>query len=248
MKKLLLSTFILFATIISANAQCTPAVVGNAGVYPDSATNFNHAFRNQPYEQIITIKVPQDTMAFGQAVVFDYFKMSSLTGLPAGLSYACSPSNCQFPGGQTSCAVITGTTTDPVGTYPLTITVIAHGSVAGLPSADLVTQTLTYYNIVIEPDNTGILDGLSSNKFSLTQASPNPSNDKSTFYYNLTSRGEVQIKILNALGKEVQNVRVVGNNGANQFVINTADLASGIYLYSLNNGANTITKRFIVNH
>jgi hypothetical protein len=247
MKKLLLSTFVLFVTIISASAQCTPAVVGNAGVYPDSATNFNHAFRNQPYEQIITIKVPQDTSAAGQTIVFDHFKLDQLTGLPTGLSYACSPSNCEFPAGTSSCAVITGTTADPVGIYPLVIKVTPYILLGPLPIAYTQT-TVSYYNIVVDPDNTGILDGLSSNKFSLTQASPNPSNDKSTFYYNLTSRGEVQIKILNALGKEVQNVRVIGNNGANQFVINTADLASGIYLYSLNNGTNTITKRFIVNH
>ena len=47
MKRTLL--LLSFITIFSfaASAQCTPAQVSNAGIYPDSATNFMPAYQGQ---------------------------------------------------------------------------------------------------------------------------------------------------------------------------------------------------------
>lgn len=246
MKKLLLSFSIITLFSINAQAQvCTPAVVSNPGIFPDSATNFMPAYQGTPYSQIITAKVPADTAVSGFPIPIDKIKLVSITGLPQGLTYACVPSNCEFPGGQTNCAVISGTTNDLVGEYPLTIKVEPF---LGTPPASVSygEQTLTYYKIVVNPANATY--SLSPSTFSVSQNFPNPSDNLCDVYYSLTHRADVEIKIINAIGKEIQRIKTSGNSGINKITLNTAGMAQGIYFYSVFNGQTTITKRLSVTH
>jgi hypothetical protein len=248
MKKNLLLIAFLSIFSIGAFAQCTPAAVGNAGVYPDSATNFLPAYQGQAYNQLITIKVPSDTVApIIGTVLFDKFVLNSITGLPQGLSYSCLPSNCEFPAGATNCAVISGTTNDPVGEYVLTIKVTPWVIfVQGTPSTPYQQEILTYYKIVVNPANS--TQSLNPNTFTVSQNMPNPSDNASDIYYTLTNKADVDIRLMNAIGKEVQRIRTSGNPGVNKYELNTAGLAQGIYFYSVFNGQTTITKRMVVNH
>jgi hypothetical protein len=248
MKKNLLLIAFLSILSVGAFAQCTPAVVGNAGVYPDSATNFLPAFQGQAYNQLITIKVPNDTVApLIGTVLFDKFVLNSITGLPQGLTYSCLPSNCEFPAGGTHCAVITGTTNDPVGEYVLTIKVTPWVIfVPGTPSTAYQQETLSYYKIVVNPANA--TQSLNANTFSVSQNIPNPSDNACDIYYTLTSKADVEIRLMNAIGKEVQKIRTSGNAGVNRYELNTESLSQGIYFYSVFNGQSTITKRMVVNH
>ena len=245
MKKNLLLIAFLSIFSIGAFAQCTPAVVGNAGIYPDSATNFLPAYQGQPYTQLITVKVPADTLQAGFPVPIAKIKLNSIVGLPQGLTYSCVPSNCEFPGGQTNCAIITGTTNDPVGEYTLTVTVEPF---IGTPPAIISNgpQTFSYYKIVVNPANA--TQSLNSNSFSVSQNMPNPADDACDIYYTLTSKADVDIRLMNAIGKEVQRIRTSGNPGVNKYELNTTGLAQGIYFYSVFNGQTTITKRMVVNH
>lgn len=243
-KTLLLLSFFTILTL-GAFAQCTPATVSNAGIYPDSATNFMPAFQGQAYNQLITVKVPADTMQSGFPVPIDRIKLNSIVGLPQGLSYACLPSNCEFPGGQTNCAVITGTTNDPVGVYTLTITVEPFIGTAPFVISN-GPETISYYKIVVNPGSS--IQSLDPTTFSVSQNNPNPSDNACDIYYTLTSKADVEIRLMNAIGKEVQKIRTSGNPGTNKYELNTANLPQGIYFYSLFNGQTTITKRMIVNH
>lgn len=240
---LLLSFITLFA--FGASAQCTPAVVANPGIYPDSATNFMPAFQGQAYNQLITVKVPADTMVSGIPVPIDRIELVSIVGLPQGLSYACVPSTCKFPGGQTNCAVITGTTNDPVGEYVLTITVEPYVGTAPFVISN-GPETITYYKIVVNPFNA--THSLNPNTFSVSQNMPNPSDNACDIYYTLTSKADVEIRLMNAIGKEVQKIRTSGNPGTNKYLLNTENLPQGIYFYSLYNGQTTVTKRLSVTH
>jgi hypothetical protein len=247
MKRTLL--LLSFITIFSfgAWAQCTPATVGNAGIYPDSATNFLPAFQGQPYNQVITVKVPEDTTALGLDINFNKIVLNSITGLPQGLTYACIPSNCEFPGNATNCAVITGTTNDPVGEYILTIKVTPWVTIATDPTVIPYQQeTLSYYKIMVNPFNS--TQSLNPNTFSVSQSTPNPSDNACDIYYTLTSRADVEIRLMNAIGKEVQRIKTNGNSGVNKYQLNTENLPQGIYFYSLFNGQTTVTKRLVVSH
>lgn len=241
---LLLSFFTIFS--FGAWAQiCTPATVSNAGIYPDSATNFMPAYQGQAYNQLITVKVPADSLQGGIPIPIDRIELVSIVGLPQGLSYSCVPSNCKFPGGETNCAVITGTTNDPVGVYPVTITVEAFVGVAPFVISNGPT-TFSWYQIVVNLPNA--TQNLNPNTFSVSQSAPNPSDNACDIYYTLTSRADVEIRLMNAIGKEVQRIKTNGNTGVNKYQLNTENLPQGIYFYSLFNGQTTVTKRLVVNH
>ncbi len=247
MKKNLLLIAFLSIFSIGAFAQCTPAVVGNAGIYPDSATNFLPAFQGQAYNQVITVKVPDDTLALGLDVNFNKIVLNSITGLPQGLTFACIPSNCEFPGNATNCAVINGVTHDPVGEYLLTIKVTPWVTIGTDPTVIPYQQeTISYYKIMVNPFNS--TQSLNPNAFSVSQNTPNPSDRNCDIYYTLTSKADVEIRLMNAIGKEVQKISTSGNAGTNKYELNTAGLAQGIYFYSVFNGQTTITKRMVVNH
>ena len=247
MKKTLL--LLSFITIFSfaAFAQCTPATVGNAGIYPDSATNFMPAFQGQAYNQLITVKVPVDTLdpTSGLTVPIERIDLVSITGLPQGLTYVCVPTTCKFPGGQTNCAEIIGTTNDPVGEYFLTVTVEPFIGIPGFSISNGLS-TFSYYKIVVNPGSS--IQSLNPNTFSVSQNTPNPSDNACDIYYSLTSKADVEIKLMNAIGKEVQRIKTNGNTGTNKYQLNTENLAQGIYFYSLFNGQTTVTKRLVVNH
>jgi hypothetical protein len=240
---LLLSFITIFS--IGAWAQCTPATVSNAGIYPDSATNFLPAFQGQAYSQLITVKVPADTLQGGFPIPIDRIEVVSITGLPSGLSHACVPTNCKFPGGETNCAIITGTTNDPVGVYNLTVIVEAFIGAAPFVISN-GPDTIGYYKIVVNLPNS--TQSLNPNTFSVSQNAPNPSDNACDIYYTLMSKADVEIRLMNAIGKEVQRIKTNGNTGVNKYQLNTENLPQGIYFYSLFNGQTTVTKRLVVNH
>jgi hypothetical protein len=242
MKKLLLAITLIFTFGLHASAQvCTPQTVSAPGIFPDSATNFMPAFQGTPYSQLITVRVPADTTIIPglPAVPIDKVVLTSLSGLPQGLSYACVPSNCEFPGGQTNCAIITGTTNDPVGDYPLNIVVTPH--VGGSPVAP---STLTYYKIVVNPPAS--IQETGGRVFSVQQNIPNPAYGKTRIDYLVPVSGEVQFRLINAIGNEVMFKRLNATSGENFIEINADQLAAGIYFYSITQGSRVMTKKLSV--
>lgn len=112
-------TYLFFAFMISFlnvfSQACTPdnSHLGNPGFSPDTIQNLSDGFVGLPYSEVITVVIPQDTTAFFPGIgvatlTINYMQLDSIGGLPPGFSYACNPSNCQFPGNSIGCIVITG--------------------------------------------------------------------------------------------------------------------------------------------
>jgi hypothetical protein len=165
MKKLLLLASVAFFGALNLNAQCTPdGQYTQAGIYPDSATNFAPACLGQAYSQVITNVVPVDTCAQILPAPFpcttlamDSIVLDNVTGLPPGLTFACNGNNCTYLGGTTGCAIITGTPT-ALGTYNMVFNVSAY--VGGVPTAQ--TFTVDYYEIVVSSCSVGIEENTNS--------------------------------------------------------------------------------------
>lgn len=234
---------LLFGFTYQSFSQCTPANVSAYGIFPDSATNFAPAFQNTPYSQVITAKVPADTtlVAGLPPAPIAYVKIVSLTGLPDGLSYACNPSNCQFPGGQTNCAVIQGTPIDTPGTYFLNIVLEPF---IGNPAASVGTFPLNYYKIVVNPPAAITENGRPV--FQVLQNTPNPSGNNTTIGYSIPSAGQVDFKLYNALGKVIQQRQFNSISGLHQMNLDCSTLTPGIYLYSFTHGGQVQTRRMVV--
>ncbi|MDA3893761.1 MAG: T9SS type A sorting domain-containing protein [Salinivirgaceae bacterium] len=83
-------------------------------------------------------------------------------------------------------------------------------------------------------DVTSIKDLKGSNAALAVSVYPNPFNNEIKFSTELTTKGELTLRILNVNGQEVSRVALgTVNAGMHSFTHNTSDLKSGIYLYQL---------------
>lgn len=98
----------------------------------------------------------------------------------------------------------------------------------------------------------GIISSIQSNSnnisenFSLSQNYPNPFNPSTTINFNIPANGFVNLRVYDALGKEVGNlVNENLNAGSYNYNFNGSNLNSGIYFYTMNytnNSSQTFTE------
>lgn len=238
MKKLLLLASIAFFGALNAGAQCTPdPQYTEPGIYPDSATNFGPACVNQPYTQLVTNVVPEDTtVVIGgiplPPIPIDSIVLEDVTGLPPGMSIACNPNNCSYEGGTTGCAIITGTCTT-AGTYNLVFNLSAYVGGQTTPQ----TFTVDYYKIVVSSCNVGLEEG-SVSKFKMF---PNPASNKVTIE-GLDKETVENVSLTNAEGKIIRTYNMI--DGASM-EINMEGLNHGLYFVTINHGKGTEVLKLI---
>ena len=76
---------------------------------------------------------------------------------------------------------------------------------------------------------------------------PNPASDLVNIQFNLAAAQEMNISISNALGQTVKQVNTGNlNAGQQDFAVNTANLAAGMYFINFTDGQNVMTERFVV--
>jgi hypothetical protein len=98
------------------------------------------------------------------------------------------------------------------------------------------------YSNTIEVDVTSEIT-----EFALQQNYPNPFNPSTIINYSLSKEGNIKLTIYNSIGSKVTTIvneyKPAGNYSV-QF--NGGNLASGIYLYRLESGNYSATKKFIM--
>lgn len=97
---------------------------------------------------------------------------------------------------------------------------------------------------------TGIKDGLGKEiplTYALEQNFPNPFNPSTTIRYSLPVAGTVILKVHDLLGKEVAVINC-GEKPAGQHSVDfmASGLASGVYLYTLQSGAFSQTRKLVI--
>jgi hypothetical protein len=85
------------------------------------------------------------------------------------------------------------------------------------------------------------------NSFSLSQNYPNPFNPTTMIQYSIPKSGSVTLKVFNMLGQEVATLvnqqQQAGNYSIN---FNASRLASGVYMYRIQSGSFTSTKKMML--
>ena len=136
-------------------------------------------------------------------------------------------------------------------TNEATLNFNSTGLTAGTYETTLVVRTNDPENRVIEVPVTLSVNDVVSNEMATTpeavtlgQNYPNPFNPTTTINYTLKQAGEVQIEIFNMQGQKVATL-MNENKGAGDYEVNfdAANLASGIYVYRLQAGTTTLTKK-----
>ncbi|PJB02044.1 MAG: hypothetical protein CO127_00970, partial [Ignavibacteria bacterium CG_4_9_14_3_um_filter_36_18] len=87
-------------------------------------------------------------------------------------------------------------------------------------------------------------DIVSVESFDLSQNYPNPFNPVTQIEFNITNKSHVSLKVYDLLGREVA-VLVNGtrNKGKHTVSFDATSLSSGIYIYRLNTGSITVSKK-----
>lgn len=161
MKKILLTFLLAIGVNALVSAQCTPTDEYPTAIYPDTTINFVSGCADEFYEQYVFIVVPYDTVVDTTIFqipmtlypVFNFIRIDSVVGLPAGLTIETNPADGVFLGDSQGCGAITGTTSE-VGTHELTFYLTADLTAdLGIPFGSQhisQEQVLTGYRIIIE--------------------------------------------------------------------------------------------------
>lgn len=231
MKRILLACSFIMGISAGVSAQCTPGPEFANGVYPDSATNFKSGCKDQPYEQVISLRIPADTNVvyngFPVTATIQSIELESVTGLPTGLTLTCSTTGCKFNGGTDGCAVISGTTSE-VGVHNLVFYLKTTASAAVLPPplppyTLEQKDTLDYYKIII--DDCGGTSVVNADNTASFDVYPNPAKGNVTISKLVNDGLDKTIQVINAEGKIIKTL----HTDKNSISISTEDIKSGIY-------------------
>ena len=250
MKNFFLTLTLAFA-FVGAQAQCTPDPQFTiAGIYPDSATGLPNAMVGQAYNEVITIISPVDTstVILGQtiSVTIQTIELTSVTGLPPSFSYDCATTNCIFAGGSTSCAVLTsaGPTSAEIGSHQVIMNTTTTVD-AGLFGIQTQNDVVDYYYINVS-NATSVINQFNEFTFELKDIFPNPLNSNAKIQFISGISADVFFTVYNNLGKKIEERNIAASRGVNNIEISAKDYANGMYLYSINNGIQVVSKRMII--
>lgn len=250
MKKLLSLFVVAILGVSAAFAQCTPdPQYTSPGIYPDSATGLAGGMVGTAYSQVITAVVPLDTVYNNVPIQVDSIRVKEVAyidngtwtpGLPPGLNYQCSDPLCTFDGGSSGCIVLNGTPTQH-GTFPIRVVTTTYAFlVVVITQADTVDD----YSIVIEP--VGVAEILNNKKFDVAQNIPNPFNNSTVINYSSPTAKEIEFTVYDVLGKVVHHRKFMSEAGINKIHFDTESHAPGMYMYTVSNGEQAITKRMMI--
>jgi len=233
MKKNLLLAAVLLSSLSQLSAQCTivPGCSTAATGYcstPSNGANLPNATVSSVYSTTIQVSIAS---AFS-GVTVSSASITSVTGLPTGLSYSVNPTSGVIAGGSNGCIRIAGTpSVGTTGTY----TVVANASITS-PLGPVPPVSMNWILTVNPPLSTGIT---TSNLASNFYIAPNPVSSE-LFISNDNHLGKVSV--IDALGKIVL---ALDANYSNQTTINVSSLIKGVYFIQANDGERIITKKFI---
>ena len=88
--------------------------------------------------------------------------------------------------------------------------------------------------------------GFSQKSLEKLSAAPNPFSNSTKIIFNSNKQQTVYFSVRNVLGKRVYHNKIVVKKGKNSIPFSKNRLQSGIYIYTLQNAKEKISKRFVI--
>lgn len=170
-----------------------------------------------------------------------------------------------IPGDSLACARISGTVPPgtPAGILPLTVKLRVYtsnlhcndngalNSLIPIIYPGSKTDTLTSindYRIVVsaQPCWPTAVNTISTYNFNLVGNVPNPSNSMTQIVFESNIAEMYTLQVVNTVGETIFSKKVQAAKGMNYIPVDTKNIASGIYIYSLSDGKNSVSKRMEV--
>ncbi|MFN3444939.1 MAG: T9SS type A sorting domain-containing protein [Bacteroidia bacterium] len=240
MKTLAKITFFIISALstLQLSAQCTPDNnMPKGSILPQS---IKIGYKDVAYSEVIYFRAPSDTSTMVGSTSFpvriDSMEITGVKGLPNGFTYNCFTSNCRFNGGESSCLTLTGIPTQN-GVYPLVVYISTYPTLKGFVDVPLPVQndSNTNYTLYVY-GSVGYLENTLDNHISVF---PNPAKD--VLNITTTSSPKITVQLFDINGK-LQMEQVIEASAT----IDLKTLTKGIYILKLNNSAQHITRKIVV--
>jgi hypothetical protein len=114
------------------------------------------------------------------------------------------------------------------------------------------TVNITYYKYVIDAPGTGVclqavaVSNLEKYGFELKDAQPNPADNYTQIVFNSNKALNLDVQITDLTGKVIYAKNVKSILGLNYITIDTKTMSSGMYMYSIANGNERISKKLMI--
>jgi len=221
-----------------------------------------------PISGIITADIDSFVVDAGITNLPSYLTVVSVPALlpPSGGDPKTNYTRLVIPGDSLACVKISGNV--PPGTPAATLNLqvnlrvytsnlhstnpvleIAIPSIYPGRKTDTVTN-INDYRIVVYPTPCWptSLNTISTTNFNLLGSIPNPASAQTQIAFESNISGSYTLKLINAVGETVFTRIVNASKGMNYIPVNTSTMSSGIYLYSLSDGKNIVSKRMEINN
>lgn len=231
MKKLLLSLAVAISGLqLSAQCTITPGCSASATGYcttPAANSSLPNAMEMSAYSTVIQVSVGSTA---GPATISSG-TVTSITGLPTGLTAATNPSNGVINANSSGCILISGTpAAGTAGNYTVTVNVTITTNFGPIPGS-------ASWMLTVDPATT---TGIKEASFAPALVmSPNPAKSELNVAADF-NMGRIQV--IDALGKVVLSQDA---NYANQTTIDVHNLNNGVYFIQINDNSHVITRKFI---
>lgn len=230
-------TLLFAVSAFFAGAQCVPSQDDTTSLlYPvPDTTGGAVLYLGQYYGDTITINVPSDTAIdnpIGPGTIdvsVDSLVLTSVTGLPPGMTYGCHNNDCFALGGQQGCLHYYGTP-QVADTFMVTVSGAVYTSL--LPTTFDETFPLIVVDASSVPET--------KNK-ELIRVYPNPAKDEVTLELDAQSDAG-SVRLFSVLGSEVYSGTLMP--GVNR--IATKDFPAGYYVMSIEINGEHYSKQLAV--
>lgn len=156
-------------------------------------------------------------------------------------------------------AAATGGTPAGSGIYPIDVyvDVLAKGnpipatytwvSTLGTPPYGAAIKYSSYRIVVDQCNGIKVEDALSQNKFDVAPNYPNPFSSLTTIEYNNIKEETINFNVYNTVGALVYSNKYQSTVGKNVILFDGSKLSAGMYIYTVNNGSKTFTRKMTIN-
>lgn len=271
----LLVLAVVAMTSVNAQICTIDNTLTEPGLYPDP-DSIPCIIKNDPTDITVQFVNFDSATYSGIRIKVEYLIIDSITNLPCGISWTTSKQNAatphRFENQENGCIRFLGSTGDASGQYELEVYVRAKISLAPTPIP--VTASSVGLRVAVRVKDTagdacpaidttgsapnarvatcsssdttltvGISEISSINSFSFY---PNPTTNTSTVSFVAEKAATFTARIINIYGQEVSREQLNVAAGLNVNTLNVSTLANGVYIYTITDGKNVQSQRFVV--
>ncbi len=227
---------------------------------PYSATNpkggiADTACLNTFYDFVFTLAIPKTITLSGITLAINNVTIATsgaVKNLPSGLSYTCNPPNCVFKSGEKGCILIAGTPNNAInlGQNDLKIDGLVNSFLpvpVTFPSEQFAAGN---YYLYVRPQGSAACRTSSTRELAATKLRmgnvPNPFTGSTQIEVEAEIRGQFDFRVYDLTGRMIQRRPVQITQGINRIPFEANNLAPGLYVFTLTDGLNTVSRKMVI--